>query len=47
MQENHEEFEIFLQKMLNFMFNQELHFRKGEHQFIEEIPDLNLGRPFR
>ena len=32
--------------MLNSMFNQELHFRKREHKFIEEFNDLNLGRLF-
>ena len=32
--------------MLNFMLNQELHFREREHQFIEDILELNLGRPF-
>ena len=25
-------------KMFNFMFNEELHFQKKEHQFIKEIP---------
>ena len=32
--------------MLNFTFNQELHFCKREHKFIEEIVDLNSGRLF-
>ena len=34
-------------KMLNFTLIEELHFRKREHQFIEEIPDLNRGHLFR
>ena len=32
--------------MLNLTFNQEFHFCKREHQFIEEFCDLNLCRPF-
>ena len=28
------------------MFNQELQFRMREHEFIEELRDLNLGRSF-
>ena len=33
-------------KRLNSTFNQELQFRMREHEIIEELRDLNLGRPF-